>query len=446
MAAEESARGVSCGGEDTSALLAEMGGEEPEAPELVGYSHRRRLAFLAAATLLFASAIVAVVVLGVRRAALTTSSPGSLDDFAQLSDVEDDGVLLKDGVLSTCQGCQQRHSSPARKPANSSHFLQSSKPGELDIQWFGETKTKYFEGATTVQNNTGMILHEQPFEKFYLMNSPRHTSTKRHDYAYLKLVGNSFRVNVDMGHHAASCGCNVAFFLVSMPGTGGGDGHDHYCDANCVGGICCAEFDLMEMNKHTLQVTSHACSDYKKPPARSSSEACDHGGSPTIKFGNGGQDFGPGSQYTIDSKKRFEFRMDFPIENGNLVGHVKLSQEGRTVSKSMYNLNTIWGALADGMALVLDAWHSEDLTWLDGGVCHTPERCNMASTAFDSFVIQKLTGSRRRRRRRSGNRCPGQNGFDCGWADQWGCNNDDGSEGFCRCCCERMSQSCRWSR
>merc|ERR1712039_33052 len=115
---------------------------------------------------------------------------------------------------------------------------------------------------------------------------------------------------------------------------------------------------------------------------------------------------------------------------------------GRTVRKTMNNLNNIWGALADGMALVLDAWHSEDLTWLDGGVCHTPEKCNMASTVFDSFVIKKLSNQPTpdsRRRRRHGNQCPSQNGFDCGWADQWGCGNDDGSEGFCRCCCHRMS-------
>lgn len=404
-----------------------------------------------AGIVLLVSAIAAAAVLGVRRTRLASSSPDSLDSIVRLSGVEGEEVLLKNGVLSTCEGCQQRHSSPVKKPANSSHFLESSNPGALDVQWFGETKTKYFKGATVVQNGTGMILHEKPFEKLYLMNSPMHTSTKRHDYAYLKLDGNSVRVNVDMGHHAASCGCNVAFFLVSMPGTGGGSGHDHYCDANCVGGICCAEFDLMEMNKHTLQVTNHACSDYRTPPARSSSGACDHGGSPIVKFGNGAHDFGPGSDYTIDSKKRFEFRMDFPVEGGNLMGRIKLSQEGRTVRKTMHNLNNIWGALSDGMALVLDAWHSEDLTWLDGGVCHTPEHCNMASTVFDSFVIEKLsdqpTPDSRRRRRHDDKHCPSQNGFDCGWADQWGCNNDDGTEGFCRCCCRRMSShSCKWSR
>jgi len=390
----------------------------------------------------------------------TEEADGEEDDTMEDADSEDHDEVPEElpelvrGVPKTCEGCKQRHNGPVMKPANSSHFLASHKTGALNVSWFGKTKTKYFKGATTVNHATGMILHEKPFEKLYLMNSPVHTSTKRHDFAYLKLAGNSFRVNVDMGSHAASCGCNVAFFLVSMPGSGGKDGHDHYCDANCVGGICCAEFDLMEMNKHTLQVTSHACHDYKKPPARSSSSSCDHDGHPIEKFGNGGHDFGPGSHYTIDSKKRFEFRMDFPIVDGTLKGHIKISQDGKSVRKTMDNLNSIWGPLADGMALTLDAWHSEDLTWLDGGACSKPEHCNMAATVFDSFVIEKLDtnhpspDSRRRRdRRRRSHGCPGQNGFDCAWADRVGCNNDDGSEGFCRCCCHRMSSHhCKWHR
>ena len=36
----------------------------------------------------------------------------------------------------------------------------------------------------------------------------------------------------------------VNFFLVNMPASSPGQYGDYYCDANCVGGNCCAEFDI----------------------------------------------------------------------------------------------------------------------------------------------------------------------------------------------------------
>jgi hypothetical protein len=38
--------------------------------------------------------------------------------------------------------------------------------------------------------------------------------------------------------------CKVNFFLVNMPASSPGQYGDYYCDANCVGGNCCAEFDI----------------------------------------------------------------------------------------------------------------------------------------------------------------------------------------------------------
>merc|ERR1719436_1884537 len=42
------------------------------------------------------------------------------------------------------------------------------------------------------------------------------------------------------------------------------------------------------------------------------------------------------------------------------------------------------------MVLVLDAWQSENLAWLDGGSCEVPERCNLASTRFTNISIKAL--------------------------------------------------------
>eukprot|EP00446_Apocalathium_sp_SHHI-4_P011371 CAMPEP_0177201768 /NCGR_PEP_ID=MMETSP0367-20130122/26931_1 /TAXON_ID=447022 ORGANISM="Scrippsiella hangoei-like, Strain SHHI-4" /NCGR_SAMPLE_ID=MMETSP0367 /ASSEMBLY_ACC=CAM_ASM_000362 /LENGTH=496 /DNA_ID=CAMNT_0018650301 /DNA_START=69 /DNA_END=1555 /DNA_ORIENTATION=- len=313
---------------------------------------------------------------------------GKHDSKAVAGDEGQDDATAEehDGVLATCPDCLQRHSMPQPLNSTSRAFLRSN-PGAMDVDWFGETQKKYFEGAEIVKHGKGMVLTMAPFEKVYLMNSEMHTSTNPADFAMLQLVGNSISLNVDMGADGPSCGCNVAFFLVSMPGQGGGD---HYCDANCVGGHCCAEFDLLEMTVHTLQVTNHACSDYRKPPHDSQPSSCDHGGSPIVKFGNGAQDFGPGDRFTINADKPFEFKMEFPVEGGVLKGHITLTQEGRTARQSMNNLDSMKQALEDGMALVLDAWHSSDLTWLDGGACHTPESCNMKPTVFDSMKLEHL--------------------------------------------------------
>jgi len=203
----------------------------------------------------------------------------------------------------------------------------------------------------------------------------------------------------------------------------------------------------MEMNVNSLQVTSHSCSDYQKPPFASQSWACDHSGSPEVKFGNGAMNFGPSSQYTIDSRKPFEFRMDFPTENGVLKGHITVSQHGKQVRGTMHNLENMRKPLTDGMVLVLDAWQSEDMTWLDGGAsaCHAPETCNLQSTKFYDLVIKRLSGPAPAPAPSPNSACPGQGDFDCAWAERWGCHRDDGTEGFCRCCCERTSGSCKWS-
>lgn len=87
----------------------------------------------------------------------------------------------------------------------------------------------------------------------------------------VKLAGNTMIADISL--NGANCGCNVNFFLVKMPAGPAGQYNDHYCDANCVGGNCCAEFDINEMNDHALQITNHNCHLVAEGKERSSLES-----------------------------------------------------------------------------------------------------------------------------------------------------------------------------
>jgi len=396
-------------------------------------------------------------------------------------------VPLRGAVPADCSECVQRHNGPMRAPGSTAKT--SFQGGAINITSFGKTETKYFAGAEIIENGRGLVLTADPFEKVFLTNRPLATSSNASDFAYLQLAGNTIKVDVDMGDPGPSCGCNVAFFLVSMPAPTGGEWNDYYCDANCVGGNCCAEFDLMEMNVNALQVTSHTCSDYEKPPFASTAWSCDHVGSPEVKFGNGKQDFGPGSDFTIDSQKKFEFRLDFPIEDGSLKGYVTISQGDSVIAGNMGSLDGLRSALSDGMVLVLDAWSSDNLLWLDGGTCSVPEVCNLASTDFSNIAVEKFSGlpadrpspaaaakAATEEEKASADstegegalppppppystlaptpeptpppapkECPGTGFCDCSWTKLFGCSVDDASECFCRCCCDEMEATCQWN-
>lgn len=179
-----------------------------------------------------------------------------------------------------------------------------------------------------------------------------------------------------------------------MPSTKTNDWGGYYCDANCVGGNCCAEFDLLEMNGHVLLSTSHSCSDYQTPPFDSYTWACDHIGSPQSFFGNGKMDFGPGPGYAIDSQKPFRFKMDFPIEGGVLKAITTLTQGERQEIVAMDNIDGMRGPLTDGMVLALDSWEAADIGWLDGGVCTAPEQCNRRPVKFTDIVLESLESER----------------------------------------------------
>ena len=77
------------------------------------------------------------------------------------------------------------------------------------------------DGKTGGPNVTGSKLTLKYGERFYLMKiDKQHSSEDKGDFHLLDLVDKTINVTVDL--NGASCGCNVAFYLVSMQHPGHG--------------------------------------------------------------------------------------------------------------------------------------------------------------------------------------------------------------------------------
>merc|ERR1712176_1063018 len=146
---------------------------------------------------------------------------------------------------------------------------------------------------------------------------------------------------------------------VDMPWPTEGQDKDYYCDAQCFPWLgCCAEFDMNEGNMNVQQITNHACTnDYDSHP----SWRCNKWGDPEVKTHS--SDFGPGSEYTIDSRKVFTFSQRFDVDGDNFMFTTTMSQEGRQVVQRMgpgsAQLDAMLTEIQKGMVLVTGYWFSE---------------------------------------------------------------------------------------
>ena len=98
-----------------------------------------------------------------------------------------------------------------------------------------------------------------------------------------------------------------------MPGVDNNRDPFQYCDANQVGGFWCPEFDMMEANKHAFHVTGHKCDQPSQTSEGLVYDNCDRGGQCTLDVlkNDDEYDYGPGSEFTIDTRSTFHVRTDF---------------------------------------------------------------------------------------------------------------------------------------
>jgi len=287
-----------------------------------------------------------------------------------------------------------------------------------------------------VSGGSGLKMHYG--QRFYLMRTQKqHSSPDRGDFHQLELLGKTINVTIDL--NGASCGCNVAFYLVSMPNAGApGSGNDWYCDANGVGGNWCPEVDLVEVNQNSWHATMHGCS---KPY---SSGSCDHGGY-GVRFGQGHNDFGIGSDFAIDTTKPFVASLSFTDPGVAVSAH----QGGRSTAQHIQDASNVRDALNEGMVLTMSYWGSSSMGWLDSPPCSSdPAQCPASVTLSDISVSSGSSPSPSPAPGPSPSGCPGSSSAcDCAWTQSGAkCGLDDGSECFCRCCCpfKESGYLCKW--
>ena len=160
-----------------------------------------------------------------------------------------------------------------------------------------------------------------------------------------------------------------------------------YCDAQAVGaqgigtGSFCPEIDLIEANSYGFKATPHRCD---APDSNGHYSACDGYGvdiDDALEFGSGAKDFGPGSDYNINTLKEFNYEVYFAEDNGNFVrmdisvwqwNDEHQSYNVTSISKDIsdyvdgYDLGQV---LRDGLAIAVSSWSAPNTEWITHGRC-----------------------------------------------------------------------------
>jgi len=210
-------------------------------------------------------------------------------------------------------------------------------------------------------------------------------------YVGVQLLGRTMRYTVDLS--GTTCGCNAALYLTNLKQNREVSAcFDHYCDANKVCGVNCAEIDIQEANRVSWYSTLRSSDD---------------GGG----YGAGHRHwnltvYGPGAR-CIDTNKPMQVAASFPIDAGGKLTsmQVTLSQPGSpcplTLGVDRYmpfgrdGMAEMTTALAAGMTPIISYWgKGENMLWMDGrggdglGPCDadTPAACAETVRFYDFSI------------------------------------------------------------
>jgi len=278
----------------------------------------------------------------------------------------------------------------------------STCPGAVDVAGYGPVALTNAGsnvpgeavGLLEVAAGGHVVAHMRA--RTYFADTCAEGTYRNNDYVAMKLLGKKLKYSANVS--AAGCGCNAAFYLVSMKqNTELSSCNDYYCDANSVCGVKCVEVDIQEASKRAWHSTLHSISD----------SAGVGGGFGGGDGWNGPRDFtseqyGPGAK-CIDTLRPFDVMVSFPVdEQGSLKGmQVTLTQTGKscplTINLDNYhNMAEISHALAEGMTPVISYWKSADMLWMDGagndglGPCVADtQRCG-ESVSFYGFTLENI--------------------------------------------------------
>ena len=259
------------------------------------------------------------------------------------------------------------------------HLYNTNGWASLDIKEDGKDKTVYIAAPNWFSGGGGDNISIPEGGRVYLSNSP---TLDPNNFYKPALLGGTVEYDVDMS--SIECGCIAAFYLVRTPAKGWGGSLDktdgfYYCDANQVGGEYCPEFDIMEANKWAYQTTTHSCN----APQDGHYDYCNRGGTcvtNTVEQWNhqGIHNYGPGSQYKINTEQEFHVKLEFKTNGGQFSAfETTLTQGSNSVSIGCNDQGANQGMTGDldDMAFAISNW-SGDASWLwkdaCGGSCGSP--------------------------------------------------------------------------
>jgi len=221
-------------------------------------------------------------------------------------------------------------------------------------------------------------------------------------FTLFQLLGKTLSFNVDLSQ--VGCACNIALYLIhgpardwsGNPSLGSCPKTPYYCDANRVCGQWCPEVDVMEANSHVFQATPHRCDE---PSATGHYSNCDRKGCQQSTRSLGENAYGPGPQFTIDTRRPFTVQTTF---NGTMHSTVprftglttRLQQAGNELIMhhsgcSKGYLEAMARAMAEGMSMRITYWgdDAKTMSWLDQPPCG-PTSCaaSNAGTAVISAI------------------------------------------------------------
>ena len=215
-------------------------------------------------------------------------------------------------------------------------------------------------------------------------------------FAQLDLMGRVLSFETDLSR--VSCGCNAAFYLVSMPAIDDSgtpapthDG-DYYCGANAGkhGGVYCPEIDIMEANRAAMHITPHRCD----PPAKSGHyTACDGPGYNLTTQSNPA--FGPRAVHGgIDTRLPFRQSMHFATCGGDDLCRIETTLTQGTSQLRLVHDNVTYvqdlSRALDGMVAVFSHWGfgGNVMQWLDVPPCDVQAACDATGqVTFSDLAI-----------------------------------------------------------
>jgi len=297
--------------------------------------------------------------------------PGEHDDYDKekwtCNEIDGSGG----GSMGTCvKGCVDTCSDgPAPAPPPPATGWNQCRGG-LQYTVDGQLRTAYV--MDNALNDHGEVVKVSG-NSITLGHGPRVYLSSRCDktispdmFLKLNLMGKTMEYDLDLSK--VGCGCNAAFYFVSMPAGVRTECSDYYCDANAVCGSNCAELDIQEGNTHAWATTPHNAYDGKGCEKRA-------------------DNYGPGK--TIDpARGPIEVKTVFHADRMETV----LTQNGHGISihhdsSCGDNLQNIWKDMgATGMVPTFSNWGSghKNMDWLDDDVCGN-QACN-----YGAFTVSNI--------------------------------------------------------